>query len=236
MPTYLFWGDDAFRLDKAVQSLKDRVLNPEWSSFNLDKVESSASSGGEAFVQGLNQAMTLPFGQGDRLVWLVNPPLSGQESSLFVAEVERTLPVLPATTHLLFTYEGKPDGRSKITKLLQQGTVTEFTLTPPWKTDVLRRTVQQVAQELKVSVTDAAADLIAEAVGNDTRLLFSELEKLKLYLAGPDGRVGTITPEAAQALMSTTHQSSLELANAVRQGLTDRALGLAEDLLRCNEP
>jgi DNA polymerase III subunit delta len=239
MPVYLFWGDDEFRLQKAVKTLEDRVLDSTWKSFNYDKVESSGSgsAGADALIQGLNLAMTLPFGQGDRLVWLVNPPLTGQDSSAFLAELERSLSVLPASSHLLFTYDGKPDGRSKITKSLQQiGTVEEFTLPPPWKTDIIHKTVQQTAKQLNVPMTDAAVDLLAEAVGNDTRLLYSELEKLKLYVTQPDGSVQTVDPAVVTALVRTTQQSSLELANWVRQGLTDKALGVLDDLLRHNEP
>jgi DNA polymerase III subunit delta len=36
--------------------------------------------------------------------------------------------------------------------------------------------------------------------------------------------------------VSSTQQSALELANTARQGLTDKALGLVEELLRHNEP
>ncbi|WP_404785052.1 DNA polymerase III subunit delta [Altericista sp. CCNU0014] len=235
MPVYLFWGDDEFRLQKAVRALIERVLDPTWKSFNLDKVENGSST--ESLVQGLNQAVTPPFGQGDRLVWLVDPPLSGQESSVFLTELERTLAVLPATSHLLFTYEGKPDGRSKIAKLLQQqGVVEEFALAPPWKTDLIRNAVRQSARQMKLPMTDAALDLLAEAVGNDTRQLYSELEKLKLYGTQSDGSVRTVDPAMVVALVGTTQQSSLELANWVRQGLPDKALGLVEDLLRHNEP
>ncbi|MGB8698474.1 MAG: DNA polymerase III subunit delta, partial [Thermosynechococcaceae cyanobacterium] len=118
MPVYLFWGDDEFRLQQSVRSLEDRVLDPAWKSFNYDKADGSGSV--DALVQGLNQAMTPPFGLGDRLVWLANPPLVGQDASVFLSELERTLPVLPETAHLLLTSVGKPDGRSKITKVLQQ--------------------------------------------------------------------------------------------------------------------
>jgi DNA polymerase III subunit delta len=38
------------------------------------------------------------------------------------------------------------------------------------------------------------------------------------------------------ALVGTTQQSSLELANAIRQGATDKALSLIDNLLRHNEP
>ena len=237
MPVYLFWGDDEFRLQNAIKALEDRVLVPTWKSFNHDKVEGAGSAGVEALIQGLNLAMTVPFGEGDRLVWLVNPPLTGQDSSNFLAELERTLPVLPASSHLLFTYGGKPDGRSKIAKTLQQqGVVEEFVLAPTWKTDVIEKTVQQAARQLNLAMTDAAVEILAEAVGNDTRQLFSELEKLKLYVTQPDGSARVIDPATVKALVRNTQQSSLELANVARQGLVDKALSVLDDLLCHNEP
>ncbi|MGB8698450.1 MAG: DNA polymerase III subunit delta, partial [Thermosynechococcaceae cyanobacterium] len=96
----------------------------------------------------------------------------------------------------------------------------------------------QVAKDLKVALTDEAVDVLAEAVGNDTRQLYSELEKLKLF-ASADATANPSKPLEAAAvanLVSTTQQSSLELANALRQGQTDRALGLIEALLSHNEP
>ena len=62
MPVYLFWGDDEFRLQNAIKILEDRVLVPTWKSFNYDKVEGAGSAGVEALIQGLNLAMTVPFG------------------------------------------------------------------------------------------------------------------------------------------------------------------------------
>jgi DNA polymerase III subunit delta len=237
MPVYLFWGDDEFRLQNAVKGLEDRVLIPAWKSFNYDKVEGVSSPGSEALIGGLNLAMTVPFGQGDRLIWLVNPPLSGQDSASFLAELERTLPVLPPSSHLLFTYTGKPDGRSKAIKLLQQqGVVEEFTLAPTWKMDVIQKTVQQTARQLNLPITQGAVELLAEAVGNDTRQLFSELEKLKLYATQPDGSIQAVDPDMVKALVRNTQQSSLELANVARQGLAEKALSILEDLLRHNEP
>jgi DNA polymerase III subunit delta len=236
MPTYLFWGDDDFRLQRAVKSLIHQVVDVGWKSFNYDRVEGGSSGPVENLVLALNQIMTSPFGAGDRLVWLVNPPLGGQDSLVFREELERTLPALPQSSHLLLTYEGKPDGRSKITKFLQEhAQVEEFALAPPWKTEAIRKTVQQTAQQLKITLSREAVDLLVDAVGNDTRQLVSELEKLKLYV-GTEG--GKTLVEAAQvsALVSSTQQSALELANTARQGLTDKALGLVEELLRHNEP
>jgi DNA polymerase III subunit delta len=239
MPTYLFWGDDDFRLQGAIKSLIHRVVDPVWKSFNYDRAEGSSSGSVESLILALNQAMTPPFGAGARLVWLVNPPLGGQDSLVFREELERTLPVLPDSSHLLLTYEGKPDGRSKITKFLQErAQVEEFALAPPWKTEAIRKTIQQTAQQLKVILSKEAVDLLADAVGNDTRQLVSELEKLKLYIGNDHSSKSSVNVDAAQvaALVSTTQQSALELANTTRQGLTDKALGLVEELLRHNEP
>lgn len=94
MPVYLFWGEDTYRLSKAVQALHQEVLDPEWLSFNLDKIDvASGSDGTASVIQGLNQVMTPPFGLGHRLVWLTNP-LVGATADL-LPEFERTLPDLP---------------------------------------------------------------------------------------------------------------------------------------------
>lgn len=57
MPIYLYWGEDDFTLQKAVASLRDRVLDPQWSSFNYTLL---APDQPDVIVQGLNQAMTPP--------------------------------------------------------------------------------------------------------------------------------------------------------------------------------
>jgi DNA polymerase III subunit delta len=239
MPTYLFWGDDDFRLQQSIKSLIHRVVDSSWKSFNYDRVEGGSSGSVENLVLALNQAMTPPFGAGDRLVWLANPPLGGQDSLVFREELERTLPALPSSSHLLLTYEGKPDGRSKITKFLQEhAQVEEFALAPPWKTEAIRKTIQQTAQQLRISLSREAVDLLADAVGNDTRQLVNELKKLKLYVGTDASEKTVVSVDAAQvaALVGMTQQSALELANTARQGLTDKALGLVEELLRHNEP
>lgn len=234
MPVYLYWGEDTYRLSTAVQSLHEQVLDPAWKSFNVDKIE--VSSGPEAtaqIIQGLNQAMTPPFGMGERLVWLVNP-LVGSTSEIF-SEFERTLTALPPTSHLLLTQSTKPDGRSKLTKLLQkQGQVSEFALIPPWKTTEILQMVKRAAHDLDVKMSQAAGEQLAEAVGNDTRRLYGELEKLKLYaLSTTHSLIGV---DVVQQLVRSSTQNSLQLAEAIRQGQTDHALGLAAQLLDSNEP
>ncbi|KKD35708.1 MAG: DNA polymerase III subunit delta [Limnoraphis robusta] len=231
MPVYLYWGDDEFSLAKAVDALRESILDPSWSTFNFDKILPDSPN---AVISGLNQAMTPPFGLGSRLVWLVNTPITQHCSEDILKELQRTLEVIPQTTTLLLTTPNKPDGRLKSTKLLQQqATVQEFSRIPPWKTDQLEQRVKQVAAQLGVKLTSPGVELLAEAVGNDTQQLYNELEKLKLY-AGNDSKALKI--EAIASLVQSNTQNSLKLANAIKAGNTHQALELIAALIDHNEP
>ncbi|MGB3135438.1 MAG: DNA polymerase III subunit delta [Nodosilinea sp.] len=230
MPAYYFWGDDDYALQTAVHSLRQRTLDETWASFNYDVMPSDAASGP---AQALNQAMTPPFGQGQRLVWLQNTSLGQRCPETTLAEFERTLPQLPSTAVLLLTSVAKPDGRAKFTKLFKSwGEIREFATIPPWKTDQIRQQVVNVAQARQLSLESATVDLVAEAVGNDTRQLHLELEKLALYWGNNPQPI----PPAAAALLTVSTQTSLKLAQAVKQGDTAAALALVNDLLNRNEP
>ncbi|MEA5452291.1 DNA polymerase III subunit delta [Leptolyngbya sp. CCNP1308] len=231
MPAYYFWGDDDFALQKAVQTLRQRTLDEAWASFNYDVVPAEASSGPS---QALSQAMTPPFGEGRRLVWLANTSLGQRCPESVLAEFERTLPQLPDTSVLLLTSAAKPDGRAKFTKLFKTwGEVREFATIPPWKTDQIHQQVAAVAKERGMNLEAGTLDLLTEAVGNDTRQLHLELEKLALYWGvNPQ----PIPPAVATELVTVSTQTSLKLAQSLKQGDTPTALGLVNDLLDRNEP
>lgn len=231
MPIYIYWGEDDFAIAQAAHHLRDRTLNPDWASFNYDKISADQP---QAILQALNQAMTPPFGMGQRLVWLVNTTLGQQCSEELLQELERTLPAVPDTTVLLLTARNKPDGRLKSTKLLQQyAEIKEFSPIPPWKTEQLVQQVRQMAQAVGVKLTSGSIDLLAESVGNQSRQLYSELEKLKLY-AGE--RSQPLSETEVTTLVTATTQNSLQLAAALRQGQVAIALELVSDLLSLNEP
>jgi len=231
MAIYFFWGEDDFALGQAVAALRDRTVDPDWASFNYDKLPADQA---DAVVQGLNLAMTPVFGSGSRLVWLADTTVAQRCPDDLLGELERTLPVLPETTVLLFTSTSKMDGRLKSTKLLQKvGEIREFSPISPWKTDLLVQNVRQVAQSVGVKLTSGAIELLAEAVGNNSRQLYSELEKLRLYVGASQEPVN----DAAVTNLVTAHtQNSLQLAAAIRQGDTARSLTLVADLFSRNEP
>jgi DNA polymerase-3 subunit delta len=231
MPIYYFWGEDDFALGRAVVELRDRTIDEAWGSFNADKLPPEQS---DAVTQALNLAMTAPFGSGGRFVWLVETTLAQRCADEVLGELERTLPNIPETTVLLLTSTNKPDGRIKSTKLLQKyAEIREFSPISPWKTDLLEKQVRQAAQTVGVKLTNGAVELLAESVGNNSRQLYGELEKLLLFSGSGKGVVN----EGAIANLVTVHtQNSLQLAAAIRTGDTAKALALVSDLFNRNEP
>ncbi|HEY9849484.1 MAG TPA: DNA polymerase III subunit delta [Leptolyngbyaceae cyanobacterium] len=231
MPIYLFWGEDDFALQQAVANLRESVLDPDWASFNYDKISPEQP---EAIIEGLNQAMTPIFGTGRRLVWLVDTNICQQCPEDLLAELQRTLPVIPESSVLLMTSRHKPDGRLKSTKLIQKyADVREFSPIPPWKTDSIVQRVKEVAQEMGVRLTNDGVEVLAESVGNDTRLLFGELKKLQLFGLSVNQ---PLNAERVATLVTANTQNSLQLASAIRSGDTGKALGLVADLIDRNEP
>lgn len=232
MPIYLYWGGDDFAIALAVEDLRDRTLDPDWASFNYEKITPDTP---DATIIGLNQAMTPPFGSGGRLVWLADTTVCHHCSADLLAELERTLSHIPESTVLLLTTANKPDGRLKSTKLLHSiAEVKEFSPIPPWQHDRLVTAVKKMAQEMGVKLTDASVQILTESVGNETRLLYSEIEKLLCFAATVGDR--PLSDEIVSTLVTSNAANSLKLASAILQGDTSKALTLVADLLNRNEP
>lgn len=217
-------------MTRAVKALQKSVLDPNWSSFNFDKILPEQP---DALVLALNQAVTPPFGTGGRFVWLANSSLVQRCSADQLQELERTLPKIPDTTTLLLTSPAKLDARLKFAKLLKaHGTIQEFTRIPPWKTDQLQQQVRKLAQQMNVPLTPTAVTNLTEAVGNDTSQLYNELEKLKLYSLSHQA---PLDEEAIATLVSCSQQNSLKLATAIKSAQTAEALDILNALLQQNE-
>lgn len=93
--------------------------------------------------------------------------------------------------------------------------------------------VQQVAQELGVKLTQRSAYLVAESVGNNTRQLYSELEKLRTFAGAVNKHLDV---DSVAQLVQANTQNSLHLAAAIRAGDTAKALALVAQLSSRNEP
>jgi DNA polymerase-3 subunit delta len=231
MPIYLFWGEDDLAIAKAVDRLKQKVLDPNWFQFNYDKLSGERA---DTIIQALDLAMTPVFGMGERLVWLADTTIAQHCSEELLAQLERTLPQVLETSHLLLTANKQPDKRLKVTKLIEKyAKIQQFALFSVFNKKQLSEQVEEFAKEIGVKLTPAAIESIAESVGNDTRQLWNELEKLSIYGKSFDRPLDEA--EVSTLVISNT-QTSFDLATAIRSGDRSRALGLLVDLINLNEP
>lgn len=231
MPIYLYWGEDDFAMSQAITILKQDNLDPNWIQFNFDKFMGDKE---DSSLEALMQVMTPPFGNGDRLVWLFNTNICQSCSEELLSQLQRTIPQIPETTHFLLTTSKKPDARIKSTKLINKyAKVIEFGLISPWQTEILVKKVEKVAEEKQVKLTQNAIKILASCVGNDSRLLWQELEKLSIY-QGENKQ--PIDEETVKNLVNVSTQNSLQLAQAILAQNIPYALELATDLITLNEP
>ncbi|BAP17529.1 DNA polymerase III subunit delta [cyanobacterium endosymbiont of Epithemia turgida] len=231
MPIYLLWGEDDFAITQTVKKKLETLLDPNWIQFNYDKIYGDQAN---AIEKALNQAMTSVFGRGERLVWVINPTICHECSEEIFSQLQQTLPAIPENSHLLLTLNNKPNLRLKSTKLLEKyAEVKEFSLISPWKTDELINQVKHICQEISVQLTPKATELLVESIGNNTRKLNYELEKLRLYSLDRTTPLGT---DIITTLVNASNQSSLQLAQAIRQGNKEQSLKLITDLISHNEP
>ncbi len=231
MPIHLYWGEDDFAIAQSITKLQAELLDPDWLQFNYHQFSGELT---ENTISALNESMTPVFGMGQKLVLLANTTIMQQCSKDLLIELERTLPVIPENCYLLLTTTKKPDGRLKSTKLVQKyAEVTEFSLIPYWDTKKLSQKVKQLATEIDVKLTASAIELLVESVGNNTRLLWNELEKLSVHYHSSNS---IIDRDLVATLVTCNTQNSLQLAAAIRDGKTDLALNLINDLLNHNEP
>jgi DNA polymerase-3 subunit delta len=226
MPVIVLYGEDEFAISWEINQLRSSVCHPNWLNFNYTKIPPSP----EALMTGITIAMTRPWGEGGRLVWLQDN--RGECSENQLQSWSNCLNNLPASNTLLLTSKTKPDSRLKSTKLLQKyAQFKEYPIIPLWATEQLAQNVQKIASSLTIILSSQAIEALVTAVGNDTRLLDSELQKLSLYVGER-----TIEIEDVQTLVSANTSSSLKLANFILQRNLPAALSCVNDLLNSNEP
>lgn len=226
MPVIVLHGEDEFAISLEINQLRSSICHPNWLNFNYTKIPPSP----EALMTGVTIAMTRPWGEGGRLVWLQDNRGECTENQL--QSWSNCLKNLPASNTLLLTSKTKPDSRLKSTKLLQKyAQFKEYPIIPIWATEQIAQNVHKIASSFNINLSPQAVSALVEAVGNDTRLLDSELQKLSLYVGAR-----TIEIEDVQTLVSANTSSSLKLASFILQRNLPTALSCMNDLLNNNEP
>lgn len=217
---YLYYGEDQFSLNEAVNDLKKQHIPPEAEGFNFVRLDAFKNSFN---IDELFQAAeAYPFLSNKRLVVVsglvarLGKSAAAEERAAARAATrvpkngKPAAPARPTTprerfldyvaneisTTVLVIVEEKVDKRDAVFKAVEKlGAVRDFAPLENW---ALEKWINERAVTLGIRLDRAVAPLLREFVGNNLYRLTNELQKLGAY-AGEDETVTTAMVELLTA-------------------------------------
>jgi DNA polymerase-3 subunit delta len=185
---YCIYGEDDFLKERAVKELVRAAVEEATRDFNLD-----VRQGGELDAETLGTLLSTPPMMAERRVVVVSDAaaLKKDAKGWLDGYLERTAERTGAAdVVLVLVYasgeKGKPDKTVLGRTLAVDFAPLSWDRLPKW-------IAHHASTELGVSVTDAAAELLQQAVGNDLAALASELDKLASFTRGAEIDEGAVT-------------------------------------------
>lgn len=169
---YLLYGEESFRRDAAVGILKDRLIDPALSEFNLSRFEGKTLT-----AEALSEALSRPPMMAERTLILV------RDLDVYRSKwLEPLLADIPDYACLVFLYDAlvcKPDARTKIHAALKKyGEIAEFTPAPP---DELSAWIRSRAKGLRTRIGPNEVRYLVARCGGLMQGLAGEIDKLCVY-------------------------------------------------------
>ena len=247
MPIHLIWGDDYEASNREIEKIIETVIDPSWKSFNYSQIDGNDP---KQSLRALEEAQSSPLGSGGRIVLVRRSPFCNGCSIDLANKLEQTIRLIPDNTYLILNNSNKPDKRLKTTKLIDKNIKSNalskeksFILPLPWDINGQRNLVKNISDRLNLKMNSETRDLIVESIGNDSSLINTELQKLKLLSEALNENTNTNTNEAKEIskelvkkLIHDNSTNALEIANFLLKGKRIITLNKIHSLLKSGEP
>jgi DNA polymerase III subunit delta len=210
-PVVLLWGDESLLIDEAVQRIEADLIDPAEREFNRD-----VFYGDEAEVQAIvTAAQTMPWLAAKRLVVVRGAEaLPRAADPTLVAYCKQPSP----STCLVFSAQRAEASRPLFALLLKMPWAVRFRRLQARE---LTAWVEQRVVSRGCQITPEAVAALVEAIGNDLRLLASEIDKLATYI----GAEAVIDARCLAALtVDIRETTAFELARFLSAGDLAEAL------------
>ena len=236
---YLIYGEDSLSVEETLAS-----LNSDGGDDSLYYVNTTTLNGATVSLAELEAAWsTIPF-LADKRIVVVRDLLARMEQGRGGrssrsrgldgewADIGERLAYVPDSTELIFVDAAIGRNNPLLSAIRPLAQVHEFRLPsvrdmPGW--------VRQRADRLGAVIEPSAISALVDAIGNDTRLIDMELQKLALYRSTgrSDGRSdGMIRRQDVEAMVSYVREANIFAAvDAALEGRAGFALRLAHQLL-----
>ncbi len=221
-PAYLLAGDEPLLRDDALRAIRESLLDPAASDFNLDLLEGEGTGPGPL----LDAVRTLPVMAERRLVVLREPVHRRAGSkALLEALVDAVAEVSARDDVVLVVTTSKADRRQKWVKAFGEAAVE---CDAPRRDRELQAFVRAEAVRQGVDLDGAAAQLLVERVGPNLLLLRQEISKAAL-LAEPGETLGRA--QLAASTSDVAEEPIWDLTDAIGEGRAGDALKVLRRLL-----
>ncbi len=223
LPLYLFFGEEEFLIQEAVDLIISKVVDPGARDFNFNTLYCKDNSSSEL----VNLCQTLPFLSEKRLV-------IAKEIDVFkAADLEELIPYLndpsPSTCLLMLSNQPRFEKKSVTSAVEAHGAVTRFYA-------LLDREIvswiEEWARTRGLSIRRDAAQFLWQTLGNDLQKIVNELEKVRISLQSKK----TIALDDVQTVVGDFREySSFDLAAAIGQKNREKAFLILSRLIQEGE-
>ena len=226
-------GQDEFRISERISEFKLTVTPPEMREINTVSLDGNLLTIGELFAT----VSTVPFMADKRLV-IVEGLLNKLGSPQGKGSSENNLtewsdfPALflgmPETAILLLVEKNSLPKGKVVSQILKQSKVEKF---PSLRYRELIGWIRERCALLGVEMESQAIALLADSVGNELRLIDSEINKMKIYSNG-----NLITTSDVRLMVPYVRQQNVfRVVDAVIEGRTKDALSASASLISLGE-
>ena len=245
MPIHLIWGDDYEASNSEIEEIIQRIIDPVWKSFNHSQIDGNDP---KQSLRALEEVQSAPLGSGGRIVLVRRSPFCNGCSIELADKLEKAIALIPDHTHLILQNANKPDKRLKTTKLILKNIQSnsfssekKFILPLPWDINGQRNLVKNILHKLNLKMNHETIDLIVESIGNDSSLINTELEKIKLLSEAIHEKSNSneqqeISEELVKKLIHNNSTNALEIAKFLLNGEIIIALNKIQSLIKNGEP
>ncbi len=221
---YVFYGEEKFRRDAALDILKKRVVPDALEEFNFIKFEGKGLS-----VSELDEAVqSVPVMSDKKMIVVRNFDIFKEASDELIALMSD----IPDEVCLVFLYDDtsfKPDRRTKMYSLISKiGAVANFV---PAEASELRDWIRRRFADLRKNIENSEIDYLIFYCGTDMYMLQNEISKVANYAP-----YALIRREDIEAVATRGVESRVfELCDHVASGKAKHAMSELENMIFLRE-
>ena len=223
LPLYLFFGEEEFLIQEALDLIIKQVVDPGARDFNFDVVYCRET----AVSRVVNLAQTLPFMSKLRLV------IAKEIDAFKAADLEALIPYLndpsPSTCLVMVSNQGKFEKKSVLSAVEAHGAVTRFF---PLLDREMAFWIEGWARSRGLSMQREAVHYLWQIIGNDLQKIGNELQKVEIFIKERK----TITFDDVKAVVGDFREyTSFDLAAALGRKDREKAFLILNRLIQEGE-